>query len=71
LTLIQRRIIKALSLVEEIGWSDLKKLTEGLGKTKIEDSVFNNALKKLVDARLVRKEEDKYSLIDPLYKVVI
>jgi len=66
----QRRIIKALSLVEEIGWSDLKKLTEGLGKTKIEDSVFNNALKKLVDARLVRKEEDKYSLIDPLYKVL-
>jgi len=62
----QRQIIKALSLVEEIGWTDLKKLTEGLSKTKIEDTVFNNALKKLVDARLVRKEENKYAIIDPL-----
>jgi AAA+ ATPase superfamily predicted ATPase len=62
----QRQIIKALSLVEEIGWTDLKKLTEGLSKTKIEDTVFNNALKKLIDARLVRKEENKYAIIDPL-----
>jgi len=62
----QRQIVKALSLVEEIGWTDLKKLTEGLSKTKIEDTVFNNALKKLVDARLVRKEENKYAIIDPL-----
>ena len=67
----QRQIIKALSLVEEIGWTDLKKLTEGLSKTKIEDTVFNNALKKLVDARLVRKEENKYAIIDPLYKLVL
>jgi len=37
-----------------------------LSKTKIEDTVFNNALKKLVDARLVRKEENKYAIIDPL-----
>ena len=67
----QRQIVKALSLVEEIGWTDLKKLTEGLSKTKIEDTVFNNALKKLVDARLVRKEENKYAIIDPLYKLVL
>ena len=67
----QRQIIKALSLVEEIGWTDLKKLTEGLSKTKIEDMVFNNALKKLIDARLVRKEENKYAIIDPLYKLVL
>ncbi|MGC8664997.1 MAG: AAA family ATPase [Nitrososphaeria archaeon] len=66
----QRLIIRALSLVEEISWKDLKNLTESLSKNEIEDSVFDYSLKHLIDARIVKKENERYSLIDPIYKIL-
>ncbi|MGC8559018.1 MAG: AAA family ATPase, partial [Nitrososphaeria archaeon] len=61
---------RALSLVEEISWKDLKNLTESLSKNEIEDSVFDYSLKHLIDARIVKKENERYSLIDPIYKIL-
>ncbi len=66
----QRLIVRALALVEEIGWKDLKRLAESFRKMEMRDAVFNNALKHLVDAKIAKKENDKYSLIDPTYKIL-
>ena len=70
LSVTQRYIINALSLVDEIEWKDLKRLTESLNKIELKDSIFNNALKHLVDSRLVKKNNNKYGLIDPIYKIL-
>jgi AAA+ ATPase superfamily predicted ATPase len=68
----QRTIIKALSLVESVSWKNLKNLSESIGKSELDDWIFNNALKQLINARLVKKGNDgKYSLIDPMYKYFI
>ncbi|MEM1627583.1 MAG: ATP-binding protein [Sulfolobaceae archaeon] len=68
----QRAIIKALSLVDSAGWKNLKNLSESISKREFKDWVFNNALKQLVNARLVKKGNDgKYSLIDPMYKYLV
>ena len=71
LTEIQRTIMRALSLVEGAGWSDLKALTEGLMRRELRDWTFDHALKQLINARLVRKEGEKYSIIDPMYRAVM
>lgn len=55
---LQRTIMRALSLVEGAGWSDLKALTESLMRRELQDWTFDHALKQLVNARLVRKEGD-------------
>ena len=68
---LQRTIMRALSLVEGAGWSDLKALTESLMRRELQDWTFDHALKQLVNARLVRKEGNKYSVIDPMYKAVM
>lgn len=71
---IQKLIVKALTMVEEIRWKDLKNLAESVGKREISDWSFNHALMQLVDARLVKVVNDgskKYSLIDPMYKYII
>ncbi|WP_029366506.1 AAA family ATPase [Saccharolobus islandicus] len=67
---IQQVIIKALSIMKQARWRDLKKVSEGFLRRDIKDWTFNHALKQLINARIVLKENEKYSLIDPLYSIV-
>lgn len=67
----QRMILRALCLVEHISWKELKNLTEGLAKRELKDWVFNHALMQLINARIVKKNDRGYLLIDPLYKLVL
>ncbi|MEM0321829.1 MAG: ATP-binding protein [Thermoprotei archaeon] len=66
---LQKTVLKALTLVDQAGWTDLKKLCEALKKATIEDAAFNHALQQLVNAKIARKHQEKYSLIDPMYNL--
>ncbi|ADB86253.1 bromodomain-containing protein [Saccharolobus islandicus] len=67
---IQQVIIKALSIMKQARWRDLKKVSEGFLRRDIKDWTFNHALKQLINERIILKENEKYSLIDPLYSIV-
>ncbi|QXJ32427.1 MULTISPECIES: hypothetical protein [Saccharolobus] len=56
--------------MKQARWRDLKKVSEGFLRRDIKDWTFNHALKQLINARIVLKENEKYSLIDPLYSIV-
>ncbi|WP_236750737.1 ATP-binding protein [Acidianus sp. HS-5] len=68
---IEKAIIKALSLVDNAKWSDLKTITESIYRSSIKDWSFNHALEQLILSRIVskNKEEKEYSLTDPMYKL--
>ncbi len=66
---LERVVLRAISMVNEARWREVKAITEGLLGREVKDWSFTHALKQLVNARLVRKINDHYSLIDPLYRL--
>ncbi|WP_291999777.1 hypothetical protein [Caldivirga sp.] len=66
---LERVVLGAISMVNEARWRELKAITESLLGREVKDWSFTHALKQLVNARLVRKINDYYSLIDPMYKL--
>lgn len=67
---IGKYIIKALSILRRAEWKSLKEVTEGLAGRNLSDWNFTHALKQLMKVRVVKKEDDNYSLIDPMYSLV-
>ncbi len=68
---VERAVLKALTLLNHPDWKSLKKVTEALLGREIKDWSFSHALKQLVNARIVRKVNDHYELVDPMYKELL
>jgi len=63
-------LLKEIALLEKASWSKLYKLTQAeIGK--IPKPTFNQLLRKLLEANLITKENNKYKITDPVLQYAL